>query len=63
LKADQFRKDLSDAGVGTGRYGFLYAIPADIKDGKPHSIKVRVEKSSYELEFYKTAQPSITCQP
>lgn len=48
-KADLFRQDLVDAGFGNGKYGFRIPTPAIIKDGLPHTIRVRVAGSSYEL--------------
>lgn len=63
FKGDQFRKDLLDAGIGTGKYGFVYSIPAKLKDSRPHAIKVKAQGSDYELEFYKNTPRAITCTP
>ncbi len=43
VTADQFRQDLLDAGVGNGKHGFSVPIPAILRDGKPHTIRVTVE--------------------
>ena len=58
-----FRKDLLDAKIGTGKYGFEYPIPPSLKDGKPHVIKLRPEGTDYELEFWMNTPRSITCNP
>jgi len=60
--ADRFRKDLKDAGFGTGNYAYSIPIPAALKDGKPHAIKLKVEGGDYQLVFFKIA-PSLTCSP
>jgi hypothetical protein len=48
--ADQFREDLRQAGVGNGRHGFAYPVPAQLQDGQDHTIRIRVAGSSVELE-------------
>jgi hypothetical protein len=40
--ADEFRQDLLDYGVGDGRHGFRYRISSSLKDGNPHTIKIRI---------------------
>jgi glycosyltransferase involved in cell wall biosynthesis/SAM-dependent methyltransferase len=49
LKANKFRKDLFDAEKGNGRYAFCCSVPAQLKDGKPHSIRVRISGTNYDL--------------
>src|SRR5262245_6397114 len=44
--ADQFRDDLlrdeqAKALVGNGKHGFTYPTPPSLKDGKPHTIRVK----------------------
>ena len=56
--ADGPRPDLVAAGMGDGRYGFRYVFPASIKDGKPHSIRIRVAGTTYQLR--NTPKP-LTC--
>jgi hypothetical protein len=36
--ADQFRQDLVNAGIGDGRHGFNFPVPASLKDGQTHRI-------------------------
>src|SRR6185503_18386434 len=36
------RDDLAKAGRGDGRHGFSFILPASVKDGKPHLIRVKV---------------------
>ena len=59
--ADQFRQDLADARKGNGRHVFSEALPPEIKDGKPHSIRAVVKGTSYELTPLKEASSPITC--
>ncbi len=42
ITADEFREDLRALGIGDGRHGFSLPTPAALKDGKPHSVAVRV---------------------
>ncbi|HXI90907.1 MAG TPA: hypothetical protein VNO24_12895, partial [Blastocatellia bacterium] len=41
VTANQFRKDLLDAHKGNGAHAFDYVVPAQLKDDKPHAIRVR----------------------
>lgn len=47
--ADQLRKDLAAAGLGDGRYGFRCPIPASLKDGKLHTLQLRLAGKSAAL--------------
>jgi hypothetical protein len=48
--ANTYRADLLSAGTGsTGNYGFSFALPAALKDGKSHNLSVRVKGTSYSL--------------
>lgn len=49
VKADKLRKDLAEKKIGTGKYGFQFAIPASLKDGKPHEIRAKIKDSTFEL--------------
>jgi D-alanine transfer protein len=42
VTADRLRKDLADAGKGNGRHGFLWSVPVEFRDGRPHQIKLIV---------------------
>jgi hypothetical protein len=50
IKADKLRKDLADKKIGTGKYGFQFAIPASLKDGKPHEIHAKLKDTTFELK-------------
>ena len=47
--ADQFRQDLLDAGKGNGKHGFLFPIPKQLKDGKKHIIKIKLNGTDLNL--------------
>lgn len=49
VTADIFRQDLLDAGKGNGNHGFSFTTPDSLKDGQPHSIRVRFSGSSFSL--------------
>jgi hypothetical protein len=49
VAADQFRQDLLDAGKGNGFHAFAFSTPDSLKDGVPHSIRVRISNSSFDL--------------
>jgi hypothetical protein len=58
IAADKFRQDLLDGGVGTGKYGFTFRMPATVRDGKAHVIRIRVHGSDTDLE---DTPKTITC--
>jgi hypothetical protein len=49
VKAGEFRQDLLDAGKGNGKYAFNYRVPPQLKDGKTHSILVKVSETNFAL--------------
>jgi hypothetical protein len=49
VTADQFRSDLRDAGIGTGKHGFALRVPASLRNGKPHTIRVRLHGTDVDL--------------
>lgn len=49
VTADLFRQDLLDNRKGNGKHGFVYDLPPQLKDGKPHSIRVAFAGSSVDL--------------
>jgi phospholipid N-methyltransferase len=60
LRADEFRQDLVEAGKGNGKHAFNYPVPLSLKDGKPHSILVRVLQTNFELA---STPKQIHCRP
>lgn len=56
----QFRPDVLAAGFGNGLYGFDYATPRALKDGRAHSIRVRVANTSFDLQ---DTPKLLTCAP
>ncbi|MCF0075108.1 T9SS C-terminal target domain-containing protein, partial [Dyadobacter sp. CY261] len=61
--ADTFRQELKDQGVGDGYYGFSFPLPYNLRDGKPHQIKVRLNKTEYYLRLSGSADINFTCSP
>jgi hypothetical protein len=53
--ADMPRPDLKDAGKGSGNYAFAVPIPSSLKDGKTHSIRVKV--AGTDMDLAETPQP------
>lgn len=49
ITANSFRRDLLEAGKGDGRHSFRYRIPDCLRDGKSHSIRVKVAGSDFDL--------------
>ncbi|MCE6992607.1 T9SS C-terminal target domain-containing protein, partial [Dyadobacter sp. CY323] len=47
--ANIYREDVKVSGIGTGNYGFKIATPASLRDGKAHSLSVRVKGSTTVL--------------
>lgn len=58
ISANQFRDDLLAAGLGNGYHAFNYSSPASIRDGKTHTIWVRVTGSTFNLS---STPQSVTC--
>jgi hypothetical protein len=61
FSADKLRQDLLDAGKGNGRHAFLEAVPLEIRDGKPHSIRAVVKDTSAVLAPWGSTPSSVTC--
>lgn len=51
VTADEFRPVLVDAGKGNGYHDFHYPVPLWLKDGKRHSIRVKVAGTNIDLGF------------
>jgi hypothetical protein len=49
IPADCFRPDLEEAGKGEGRHAFCIHVPGRLKDGKQHSIRIKIAGSDFEL--------------
>ena len=60
VPAATFRRDLLDAGIGNGLYSFEYETPPALKDGRPHSIRVRFASTTLDLPNTPT---TLTCSP
>jgi hypothetical protein len=41
-KADGYRENLKRAGIGDGKHGFVFQLPHQLRDGKPHSVRARI---------------------
>jgi hypothetical protein len=50
--ATSLRPDLTS--WGNGLHGFSFKIPAGYKDGKPHSTRIKVAGTDYEVPFFQT---------
>jgi len=49
ILSDGFRDDLKVAGKGDGRHAFNYALPQNLRDGRPHTISVRYAGTKSDL--------------
>jgi hypothetical protein len=49
VTADVFRADLKEARKGNGAHGFEYRVPARLKDGRPHAIRLKVAGTEIKL--------------
>jgi hypothetical protein len=58
VTAGDFRQDLLDSGIGNGRHSFTYPISPRLKDGKPHSIKIKYAGTNRRLD---STPKNITC--
>jgi hypothetical protein len=58
VAANQFRQDLLNAGIGNGIHGFSFTVPASLKNGVSHSIRVRFAGTTTDLT---NSPKTITC--
>ncbi|MFY9573627.1 MAG: hypothetical protein WAV20_19690 [Blastocatellia bacterium] len=58
VSANQFRQDLLNAGKGNGSHGFTFVTPASLKNGQPHSIRVKFAGTNTDLG---NTPKGITC--
>lgn len=56
--ANQLRGDLQRAGVGGGRHAFSFPVPSALKDGKTHSIAVKVAGAGFRLDHTPRPYPA-----
>jgi glycosyltransferase involved in cell wall biosynthesis len=49
VPASQFRQDLADRAVGTGRYGFRVTVPPQFRDGQLHRLILRIAGHGHVL--------------
>lgn len=59
VTADLFRQDLVDARKGNGNHSFNYTLPAQLRDGKPHTIRAKIAGTDVDLAHTSKA---ITCK-
>jgi molybdenum cofactor biosynthesis enzyme MoaA len=60
VRANQFREDLLQNGIGNGCHGFSVALPAtDWQGGRDVQLQVRVPRSGFELHGSPLSVPSI----
>jgi alginate O-acetyltransferase complex protein AlgJ len=50
IMAGAFQREILDLGIGNGRHVFSYPLPPQLKDGKPHEIRVRFAGTSIDLQ-------------
>ena len=60
VRANQFRQDLLNAGIGNGWHGFSFNLPAHMRDGQTHSIAIKYGGLDQQLNV---SPKSITCTP
>jgi hypothetical protein len=58
--ANESRPDVGRVLFDNGRHGFQVPLPTSLKDGRPHSISVRITNSNYVIP---RSGRSITCAP
>lgn len=63
IPAKTLRADVRAQKLGTGEYGYSFKIPANFKDGLPHTVSVRTVGSDYTLIVPPTIYATATCKP
>ena len=59
VTADSFRQDLLDARKGNGSHAFNYTLPAQLRDGKPHTIRTKIAGTDMDLAL---SSKTINCK-
>ena len=49
VRADQYRQDLVNAGIGNGKHGWTFTLPPSVRNGQNHWIGARYSGLSNEL--------------
>jgi hypothetical protein len=44
-----YRRDLAEAGIGSGHHAYVYTPPAALKDGRVHHIRARIPGTDGDL--------------
>ncbi len=60
VRANQFRQDLQNAGIGNGQHAFTFILPASLRNGQAHSITIKYGGLKQQLS---SSPRSITCNP
>lgn len=60
VRANQFRQDLVNAGIGNGQHGFVFNVPSILRDGNSHVITIKYGGLVEQLNL---SPGSITCVP
>jgi hypothetical protein len=60
VPADLFRPDILQAGFASGRSGFDFPTPEDLKDGRTHQISVRFSNTNLDLQ---ASSKLLSCAP
>lgn len=59
VTADAFREDLLASKRGNGKHGMFYPTPPQLKDGKPHVLRIKFAGTNVEL---KNGPKEINCK-
>ena len=49
VAANIFRQDLFNAGIGNGSHGFIYTVPASLRNGQTRTIRAQVSDRNIVL--------------
>jgi hypothetical protein len=58
VMANEMREDLRTGGIGDGSYGFRFALPLNVVDGRVHVLHVRISGTDIGLT---NTPKSVTC--
>jgi len=60
VRADQYRQDLVNAGIGNGRHGFTFTLPASLRNGHTHWVAIMYSGLSEQISI---SPRSLNCAP
>ncbi|HEX7773328.1 MAG TPA: hypothetical protein VF435_12955 [Pyrinomonadaceae bacterium] len=63
VRANQFRQDILNAGIGNGQHGFTFSLPESLRNGQSHSIRIKYSGLDLQLSSSPRSINSLLLMP